>query len=217
MPVIKFSYGDSMSTPLDSDLLRTFLAVADTGNLTRAADTVRRTQSAVSMQIRKLEELIGSALFERHSRGVILTDDGRRLADNARRIVSLLDDTAAAMRSPALEGSVRIGISEEYVNSTLPKALGAFAAIHPGVEVTVRQETSMANSAALAAGELDIAVVFEPGGRSRNEVLMVNPTVWATCDQHGAHERRPVPIATYTYAEGGWCDELPGGACRAAA
>lgn len=64
MPVIKFSYGDSMSTPLDSDLLRTFLAVADTGNLTRAADTVRRTQSAVSMQIRKLEELIGSALFE---------------------------------------------------------------------------------------------------------------------------------------------------------
>ncbi|RVI16304.1 LysR family transcriptional regulator, partial [Sinorhizobium meliloti] len=137
MPVIKFSYGDSMSTPLDSDLLRTFLAVADTGNLTRAADTVRRTQSAVSMQIRKLEELIGSALFERHSRGVILTDDGRRLADNARRIVSLLDDTAAAMRSPALEGSVRIGISEEYVNSTLPKALGAFAAIHPGVEVTV--------------------------------------------------------------------------------
>ncbi len=208
MPVIKFSYGDSMSTPLDSDLLRTFLAVADTGNLTRAADTVRRTQSAVSMQIRKLEELIGSALFERHSRGVILTDDGRRLADNARRIVSLLDDTAAAMRSPALEGSVRIGISEEYVNSTLPKALGAFAAIHPGVEVTVRQETSMANSAALAAGELDIAVVFEPGGRSRNEVLMVNPTVWATCDQHGAHERRPVPIATYTYAEGGWCDEL---------
>ncbi|EHK74014.1 LysR family transcriptional regulator [Sinorhizobium meliloti CCNWSX0020] len=208
MSVIRFSYGDCMSTPLDSDLLRTFLAVADTGNLTRAADTVRRTQSAVSMQIRKLEELIGSALFERHSRGVILTDDGRRLADNARRIVSLLDDTAAAMRSPALEGSVRIGISEEYVNSTLPKALGAFAAIHPGVEVTVRQETSMANSAALAAGELDIAVVFEPGGRSRNEVLMVNPTVWATCDQHGAHERRPVPIATYTYAEGGWCDEL---------
>ncbi len=197
-----------MSATLDSDLLRTFLAVADTGNLTRAADTVGRTQSALSMQIRKLEELIGSALFERHSRGVILTEDGRRLADNARRIVALLDDTAAAMRSPALRGSVRIGISEEYVNSTLPKALGAFAAIHPGVEVTVRQETSMANSAALAAGELDIAVVFEPGGRSRNEVLMVNPTVWATCDQHGAHERRPVPIATYTYAEGGWCDEL---------
>lgn len=208
MPVISVSYGSDMTAPLDSDLLRTFLAVADTGNVTRAADMVRRTQSAVSMQIRRLEDLIGSALFERHSRGVILTGEGRRLVDNARRIVTLLDDTAAAMRSPALDGSVRIGISEEYVNSTLPKALGAFAAIHPGVEVTVRQETSMANSAALAAGELDIAVVFEPGGRTRSEVLMVNPTVWATSEQHGTHLRQPLPIATYTYAEGGWCDDL---------
>lgn len=208
MPVISVSYGSDMTAPLDSDLLRTFLAVADTGNVTRAADMVRRTQSAVSMQIRRLEDLIGSALFERHSRGVILTVEGRRLVDNARRIVTLLDDTAAAMRSPALDGSVRIGISEEYVNSTLPKALGAFAAIHPGVEVTVRQETSMANSAALAAGELDIAVVFEPGGRTRSEVLMVNPTVWATSEQHGTHLRQPLPIATYTYAEGGWCDDL---------
>lgn len=208
MPVISISYGSAMTAPLDSDLLRTFLAVADTGNVTRAADMVRRTQSAVSMQIRRLEDLIGSALFERHSRGVILTVEGRRLVDNARRIVTLLDDTAAAMRSPALDGSVRIGISEEYVNSTLPKALGSFAAIHPGVEVTVRQETSMANSAALAAGELDIAVVFEPGGRTRSEVLMVNPTVWATSEQHGTHLRQPLPIATYTYAEGGWCDDL---------
>ncbi len=106
---------------------------------------------------------------------------------------------------------------EEYVNSTLPKALGAFAAIHPGVEVTVRQETSMANSAALAAGELDIAVVFEPGGRSRNEVLMVNPTVWATCDQHGAHERRPVPIGPIPMPKAAGATNWPGGACRAAA
>ncbi|WP_139812559.1 LysR family transcriptional regulator [Ensifer aridi] len=208
MPIIKFSYGGTMSLPLDSDLLRTFLAVADTGNLTRAADAVRRTQSAVSMQIRKLENQIGLPLFERHSRGVVLTAQGRRLVDNARRIVALLDDTAAAMRLPVLDGSVRIGISEEYINSTLPKALGAFAAVHPGVEVTVQQGISMSNLAALEAGEIDIAVVFEPGGRTRNEVLMVDPTVWVTSDQHGTHERQPVPIATYTYVEGGWCDDL---------
>jgi DNA-binding transcriptional LysR family regulator len=196
-----------MSLPLDSDLLRTFLAVADTGNLTRAADAVRRTQSAVSMQIRKLEDLLGFALFERHSRGVVLTAQGRRLVDNARRIVSLLDDTAAAMRQPALAGTVRIGIPEEYVNSTLPKALGSFAAIHPNVEVTVQQGHSMSNLASLEAGEIDLAVVFEPGGRTRNEVLMMDPTVWVTSD-HGTHERRPLPIATYTYYEGGWCDDL---------
>ncbi|ASY64211.1 Transcriptional regulator, LysR family [Sinorhizobium sojae CCBAU 05684] len=197
-----------MSIPLDSDLLRTFLAVADAGNLTRAANTVRRTQSAVSMQVKKLEELIGLPLFERHSRGVALSAHGRRLVDNARRIVALLDDTAAAMRQPALGGSVRIGVSEEYINSTLPRALGAFAAIHPDVEITVHQGTSMSNLAALEAGEIDIAVVFEPGGKSRNEVLMIDPTVWVTSSQHAIHERRPLPIATYTYVEGGWCDDL---------
>nr|WP_156877943.1 LysR family transcriptional regulator [Sinorhizobium americanum] len=208
MAGIRISYGAAMSLPLDSDLLRTFLAVADTGNLTRAADAVRRTQSAVSMQIKKLEDLLGFPLFERHSRGVVLTAEGRRLVDNARRIVALLDDTAAALRQPALDGSVRIGISEEYINSTLPKALGAFAASHPNVEVTVQQGHSMSNLKSLDAGEIDIAVVFEPGGRTRNEVLMVDPTVWAVSDQHGTHERRPVPIATYTYYEGGWCDDL---------
>ncbi|WP_246299457.1 LysR family transcriptional regulator [Sinorhizobium psoraleae] len=197
-----------MSLPLDSDLLRTFLAVADSGNLTKAADSVGRTQSAVSMQIKKLEDMLGDALFDRHSRGVVLTTQGQRLVDNARRIVALLDDTAASMRQPALDGSVRIGIPEEYINSTLPKALGAFAAIHPGVEVTVQQGTSMSNLAALEAGEIDIAIVFEPGGRSKNEVLMVDPTVWVTSDQHGIHERQPLPIAAYTYATGGWCDDL---------
>lgn len=208
MAIISFSYGDPMSLPLESELLRTFLAVADAGNLTRAADAVRRTQSAVSMQIKRLEELIGLQLFERHSRGVVLTAEGRRLVDNARRIVALLDDTAAAMRQPALGGSVRIGISEEYINSALPKALGAFAAIHPGVEVTVQQGTSMSNLADLEAGEIDIAIVFEPGGRSRNEVLMVDPTVWVTSDKHATHGREPLPIATYTHVEGGWCDDL---------
>lgn len=198
----------AMSLSLDSDLLRTFLAVVDTGNVTRAANVVGRTQSAVSMQIRKLEDVLGDALFERHSRGVVLTPQGLRLLDNARRIVTLLDDTAAAMRQPALDGAVRIGIPEEYINSTLPKALGTFAAVHPGVEVTVQQGASMTNIAALEAGELDLAVVFEPAGRTKNEVLMMDPTVWVTSEQHRTDERRPVPIATYTYLAGGWCDDL---------
>jgi DNA-binding transcriptional LysR family regulator len=197
-----------MFPPLESDLLRTFVAVAESGNFTKAGETVGRTQSAVSMQIKKLEDILGETLFERGSRGVNMTGHGIRLLDNARRIVMLLDDTAASIRLPALDGSVRIGISEEYINSTLPKALGAFAAVHPGVEVTVQQGVSMSNLAALDAGEIDIAVVFEPGGRTRNEVVMVDPTVWVTSDQHGAHNRYPVPIATYTYLKNGWCDEL---------
>jgi len=197
-----------MHYPLDSDLLRTFVAVAENGNFTKAGEAVGRTQSAVSMQMKKLEYVLGEPLFERGSRGVSFTDAGKRLLDNARRIVALLDDTAAAIRLPVLDGVVRIGISEEYMNTALPKALGSFAAVHPGVEVTVHEGTSMDNIAALEAGEIDIAVVFEPGGRSKNEVLMIDPTVWVTSEQHGMHDRRPLPIANYTYLKGGWCDAL---------
>ena len=99
---------------LDSDLLRAFVAVTDTRNVTKAADRMGRTQSAVSMQIKKLEDLIGDALFQRGSRGVSLTRKGEDLIGNARRIVALLDETAAALRSAPLDGPVRIGVPEEY-------------------------------------------------------------------------------------------------------
>ncbi|RUZ47379.1 LysR family transcriptional regulator, partial [Mesorhizobium sp. M7A.F.Ca.CA.004.05.2.1] len=86
-----------MRPTLDSDLLRTFVAIAETGNFTKAAEQAGRTQSAVSMQMKKLEELIGASLFERGSRGVALTRRGGELIVNARRIVSLLDETSASM------------------------------------------------------------------------------------------------------------------------
>ncbi|TIP98352.1 MAG: LysR family transcriptional regulator, partial [Mesorhizobium sp.] len=85
-----------MKPTLDSDLLRTFVAVADAGNFTKAAVQAGRTQSAVSMQMKKLEDMVGDSLFERGSRGVALTRRGGELIVNARRIVSLLDETAAS-------------------------------------------------------------------------------------------------------------------------
>ena len=99
-----------MALHLDSDLLRTFVAVAETGNFTRAATQVNRTQSAVSMQIKRLEDMVGEMLFSRGPRGVGLTRKGDELLSKARRIVSLLDETAASMSAPPLDGPVRIGI-----------------------------------------------------------------------------------------------------------
>ena len=93
-----------MIPSLDSELLRTFLAVAETRSVTRAADRVHRTQSAVSMQIKKLEAMIGAPLFLRGSRGVSLTPKGDQLLANARRIVALVDETAASLAAPPLSG-----------------------------------------------------------------------------------------------------------------
>ncbi|MER8828513.1 LysR substrate-binding domain-containing protein [Mesorhizobium sp. M0938] len=195
-----------MKPTLDSDLLRTFVAVADTGNFTKAAVQAGRTQSAVSMQMKKLEDVVGDSLFERGSRGVALTRRGGELIVNARRIVSLLDETAASMVAAPLGGPVRIGIPEEYGHAILSRALGAFAKRHPQVDITVRYAHSGAQIAALAAGELDLAVVFEWQDLFGGEVLMHDPTVWVTSELHHMHEERPVPIALYNRA--GWCKDF---------
>ncbi|RWE35345.1 MAG: LysR family transcriptional regulator [Mesorhizobium sp.] len=195
-----------MRPTLDSDLLRTFVAIAEAGNFTRAAEQAGRTQSAVSMQMKKLEELVGDSLFERGSRGVALTRRGGELIVNARRIVSLLDETAASMMAAPLGGPVRIGIPEEYGHAILSRALGAFSKRHPKVEVTVRYAHSWAQVAALAAGDLDLAVVFEWQDLSGGEVLMHDPTVWVTSNLHHMHEEQPLPIALYNRA--GWCKDF---------
>ena len=196
----------TMRLPLDSDLLRTFVAVAETGNFTRAAEKAGRTQSALSMQMKKLEAIVGGTLFERGSRGVALTRRGGQLIDNARRIVSLLDETAAAMTAPPLDGPVRIGIPEEYGHAVLSRALSSFSRRHAQVEVTVRYAHSPSQMQALAAGNLDLAVVFEWQDFSGGEVLMHDPTVWVTSMLHPMHEERPVPIALYSRA--GWCRDF---------
>ncbi|KAB0677527.1 LysR family transcriptional regulator [Aureimonas leprariae] len=191
---------------LESDLLRTFVAVHDTGSFTRAAGIVGRTQSAVSLQIKRLEELIGHSLFERGPRGVRLTQSGRELLENARRVVSLLDETAGAFRTPALQGRVRIGLPEEYGHAVLGQALSKFARLHPSVDITARYGRSDGNMAGIDRGDLDLAVVFDWQDRSDAEVLMIDPTVWTTSDAYGMHKRTPLPIALYTNS--GWCTDF---------
>ena len=100
-----------MLPPLDSDLMRGFLAVVDTGSVTRAADQLGRTQSAVSMQIRKLEESLGQSVFVREPRGVSLTERGKQLLPYAQRVVGLLDEAATTLREKPLSGPVRVGLT----------------------------------------------------------------------------------------------------------
>ena len=195
-----------MTLHLDGDLLRTFVAVADSGNFTRAADQVGRTQSAVSMQIKRLEESVGEPLFAREARGVSLTAKGGQLLPNARRIVALLGETAALMNAHALDGRVRIGIPEEYGQSVISRALQAFSMRHPNVEITVSFGCSADNLARVKAGELDIAVIFEWQDFSEGEILMTDPTVWVTSEQHFPHEQTPLPIALY--GGSGWCRDF---------
>jgi DNA-binding transcriptional LysR family regulator len=195
-----------MHPPLESDLLRAFLVVAETGNVTRAAINVGRTQSAVSLQIKRLEEIIGKQLFERGPRGVMLTENGRQLVPYAHRIVGLMEETTAAMRRRPLDGLVRIGIPEEYGHTVLPRALAAFTESHPSVDVSVMCGYTAQQMEALEDDRLDLAVVFDWSAQVLGEVLFIDPTVWVTSDVHRLHERDPIPIAVY--GRSSWCNDF---------
>lgn len=195
-----------MYPPLESDLLRIFVAVAQAGNVTHAGERLGRTQSAVSMQVRRLEEAVGVSLFARGPRGVALTAEGRRLLPYARRIVGLVDETTAAMRAAPLDGPVRVGIPEEYNQTVLPNALAAFAEIHPHIEVTVLCGYTAQQLAALDADELDLAILFDWCDGIAGEVLAIDPTVWVTSLAHGRHLERPAPVAVYWRSS--WCRDF---------
>jgi DNA-binding transcriptional LysR family regulator len=193
-----------LDAPLESDLLRTFVAIADSGSFTRAAEHVGRTQSAVSMQMKRLEDIVGERVFRREPRGVRLTDSGAQLLGDARRILALLDRAVVSLQSDRLQGEVRIGIPNDYGATILPHVLGTFAKSNLGVEVTVRCGHSSDLDTALRKGELDLAVVWEDGRiRPDSEVLLRDPTVWVTSERHCLHEHDPIPVAMF--AQDCWC------------
>lgn len=192
--------------PLDSDLMRAFLAVAETGSVTGAADRVGRTQSALSMQIRRLEQSLGQPLFVRLPRGVALTPRGEQLLPYARRVTFLLDEAATALREKPLDGPVRIGIPDEYAETVLPRALAAFSARHPAVQVTVRCDFSAPQSVALSEDHIDLAVIYDSSHTSGDEVLCIDPTVWVTSVPHAQHLQMPVPVGVYFRSD--WCRDF---------
>ncbi len=144
---------------LELDLLRSFAAVADTGSFTAAADLVARTQSAVSMQIKRLEEILGRRVFDRSSRALALTTDGEVLLDYARRMLELNDESLRRIARPPVTGRARLGVTEYFVPNEVPRILARFAAAHPGVQLEVRMGLSRDLRVELDAGRLDAAIV----------------------------------------------------------
>ena len=181
---------------LDTDHLRTFVAIADTGSFTRAADSVAKTQSAVSMQMRRLEERVGKPLFERDGRASRLSEDGERLLPYARRILKLQAETFAAFQESDETGTVRLGMPDDYA-AFLPEILGRFAASRPLAEISLVCSPTPMLIDALAGNDLDVAIVTHIPTKGRAEPLIVRrePLVWVTSDRFAVHEETPLPLA----------------------
>lgn len=180
---------------LDIDQLRTFVAIADVGSFTRAAEAVNKTQSAVSMQMKRLEERVGRPVFERDGRASRLTDEGERLLDYARKIVRLNRECVASFAEAELTGRVRLGLPDDYADRYLPEILARFARSNPRAEVTVVCEPSPNLTERVQNGDLDLAIVTHVDRRGPCEIVRAEELLWVTSARHATHEATPVPLA----------------------
>src|SRR5688572_21418625 len=167
-----------MTALIDIDQLRTFVAIAETGSFTRAAEVVHKTQSAVSMQMKRLEERIGRPIFERDGRVSKLTDEGERLLDYARRIVKLNAEAMSSIASASLSGRVRLGVPDDYADRYLPEIMARFSRSHPGVELTVQCLPSYELIKLIDNGDLDLAIVTSVNAMRPAEVFRRERLLW---------------------------------------
>lgn len=185
-----------MAMPFDLDLLKTFVAVADSGSFSHAALRVGRSQSAVSMQMQRLEQTIGKKLLIRGPRAVTANAVGEELLVYARRLLKLSDEAWASVTRPEEAGSVRLGVPDDYAAFLLPPVLSRFAAAHPLVRVELICEQSTALVKTFADGRLDLAIVTR-GPEQPLEVMRRERFVWVASPNHVAWESDPLPVALF--------------------
>jgi len=181
---------------LDPDLLMAFVAVAEQRSFTRAAVLLNRTQSAVSMQIKRLEDRLGVELFNRTKANVDLSAAGEGLLGYARRILSLNDEAVGRLAERKVEGVVRLGVMDDYGTCIVPPLLASFLAGYPRIHVEM--ETGLTSSMPARLGEAyDLVIAMHPEGRGDGEFLRREQAIWATSASQAVEQQEPLPVALY--------------------
>lgn len=184
-----------MRRDIDIALLRAFVAVVETGSVTGAAALLNLTQAAVSQQLKRLEELFGTGLFERHHKRLSLKPAGERLMAHAQRLIALNDEVWSAMSAPAYEGEVRLGVPHDIVAPYLPPVLKRFDKTWPRVRVSLECTTTPLLLESLRLGRVDLTLTTERTCRANGETLMDDELVWTGALNGTAHQRDPLPLS----------------------
>ncbi|GHC75479.1 LysR family transcriptional regulator [Limoniibacter endophyticus] len=183
---------------LDLDVLRSFVAIAETGSFTSAAHAVFRTPSAVSMQIKKLEDTLGHMLFVRDARAVTLTGDGEILLGYARRMLALNREAVAKFVAPDIAGVVRLGSPDDFGERVLPSMLKRFAQSHPSISVDVVIDQSVNLRRRMEERTLDISLItYAANKKPLGEILLTEPIAWAGARGGVAYMQEPLPVSLW--------------------
>lgn len=191
-----------MRPPIDTELLKTFVTIVETQSFTRTGDRLHRTQPAISMQIRRLEEALGKEVFDRTKRQVQLTREGEVLLHYARRILSLSDEAMSRIGQAGLPGIIRIGTSDDYANILLPEILRRFAETHAGVQVDIACDNGVAIERKLKDGLVDLALIACRGMVAEEELIRTEELVWIAASPSLAKGR---PLSLAVFPEGCVC------------
>lgn len=180
-----------------TDLLRAFVAVAETQSFTRASEMLFRTQAAVSMQIRRLEDQVGRELFLRDRSGTALTDEGRFLLSYARRILQLNDELLESFALGRTTQVVRLGAPDDYATILLPKVLRIFAESFPAVQIEMTCANSPDLLQQMREGRLDLVLAVSRPSPVMSGLATLQPLFWVCGADDTAHKREPLPVAVF--------------------
>ncbi|MEM7289194.1 MAG: LysR family transcriptional regulator [Pseudomonadota bacterium] len=178
---------------IDVALFRTFVSVVEAGSMTAAASAQNLTQAAVSQQIKRLEELFATQLFDRSQRQVTLTSSGQRLLAHARRMVVLNDEIWSSVTAPEFEGEVSMGVPHDIFKPFMPEILRSFNQAWPNINLVLHSSPTNTLLSQLRNGELDLTLTTEAS--AGREMLIADSLVWAGMKGGQAYRRNPLPVA----------------------
>ena len=185
-----------MPRNLDLTALRSFVAVSDTGGVTRAAAALNLTQSAVSMQLKRLEENLDESLLDRSGRGIRLTKAGEQLVSYGRKILTLNDEVYSRMTDDAYEGELVLGVPHDIVLPAIPQVLRLFRAEYPRMRLQLLSSATIRLKEMFAEGTCDIILTTEQSFDAGAETLVEKPLVWFGAPGGSAWQQRPLPLAS---------------------
>lgn len=188
------TFSDDIRTNLDIALLRTFVAIAELGSIARAAESVSRSQPAISLQIKRLEEKIGVRLFKKNGRGLRLSYAGEILHGKARHLLEMNDDILMSFNTLQLSGSVRLGISQDFAVDWLTDILARISGVNPAIMIEVRAEQSNDLNTLLASKKIDFALMLGTTETQNAISLARVPLTWIGVKNYPGKQSSVIPL-----------------------